>query len=305
MGQSQACFKGAQKGLAAPIKEKVVVAAPHNSEDDVGSMSTSAPHKSDDSSSYGSAPIAELGPDGLPSKGSALHFSRECKRCAFFWKGRCQKGHSCEFCHFEHEVPSKGAKKKQPNGKDAHTVDKQAVLSTVPAPMSSNQVNHILLQSAPQQSAAQLEAQQIYWQQQQWGGPVQQWPYTESFSYDDYMYPYAYDFSVTAAATKDEQDSARASILAMVGAWDALTMPMSDSNIIPEDPGVDTPPLSRGDLLRFKNLAAAQKETSPSLAQEQPVIRAVKVMEEGSPEKFAGRVGMRKGKGRTAASLGA
>jgi hypothetical protein len=42
--------------------------------------------------------------DDLPSIGSALHSSGECKRCNFFAKGRCQNGKDCSFCHFPHEV---------------------------------------------------------------------------------------------------------------------------------------------------------------------------------------------------------
>lgn len=39
----------------------------------------------------------------LPSMGSALHSSGECKRCNFFLKGRCQNGKDCDFCHFPHD----------------------------------------------------------------------------------------------------------------------------------------------------------------------------------------------------------
>jgi hypothetical protein len=42
--------------------------------------------------------------DALPSIGSALHYSGECKRCNFFAKGRCQNGKDCSFCHFPHDV---------------------------------------------------------------------------------------------------------------------------------------------------------------------------------------------------------
>jgi hypothetical protein len=48
----------------------------------------------------------------LPSVGSALHSEGSCKRCCFFPKGRCQNGHSCEFCHFEHEKRKRKKKKK-------------------------------------------------------------------------------------------------------------------------------------------------------------------------------------------------
>jgi hypothetical protein len=40
--------------------------------------------------------------EGLPSKGSVLHASGECRRCNFFAKGCCTKGNDCCFCHFPH-----------------------------------------------------------------------------------------------------------------------------------------------------------------------------------------------------------
>lgn len=40
---------------------------------------------------------------GHPSKGSVGHATGDCKRCCFFPKGRCQNGHDCEFCHYDHE----------------------------------------------------------------------------------------------------------------------------------------------------------------------------------------------------------
>jgi len=39
----------------------------------------------------------------LPSVGSLGHFAGLCSRCCFHAKGRCQNGHDCRFCHFEHE----------------------------------------------------------------------------------------------------------------------------------------------------------------------------------------------------------
>jgi len=49
------------------------------------------------------ADMSEVDLDSLPSVGSALHFARECKRCNFFAKGRCQNGKDCSFCHFPHD----------------------------------------------------------------------------------------------------------------------------------------------------------------------------------------------------------
>mmetsp|Transcript_99406 Transcript_99406/g.176297 ORF Transcript_99406/g.176297 Transcript_99406/m.176297 type:complete len:621 (+) Transcript_99406:143-2005(+) len=59
------------------------------------------------------APVAELGPDGLPSMGSAGHAEGECKRCCFFPKGRCTNGYECRFCHFDHEKRKRLKKKKK------------------------------------------------------------------------------------------------------------------------------------------------------------------------------------------------
>lgn len=39
----------------------------------------------------------------LPSVGSLGHFAGLCSRCCFHSKGRCQNGHDCRFCHFDHE----------------------------------------------------------------------------------------------------------------------------------------------------------------------------------------------------------
>jgi len=39
----------------------------------------------------------------LPSLGSLGHFAGLCSRCCFHAKGRCQNGHDCRFCHFDHE----------------------------------------------------------------------------------------------------------------------------------------------------------------------------------------------------------
>jgi len=49
----------------------------------------------------------------LPSVGSLKHAEGQCKRCCFFPKGRCLNGHSCEFCHFDHEKRKRKKKKKK------------------------------------------------------------------------------------------------------------------------------------------------------------------------------------------------
>jgi hypothetical protein len=45
----------------------------------------------------------ELVVQELPSIGSKDHALGECKRCAFFSKGRCKNGKDCSHCHFPHE----------------------------------------------------------------------------------------------------------------------------------------------------------------------------------------------------------
>merc|ERR1719183_3025843 len=65
----------------------------------------------------------ELGPDGLPSSGSAGHEAGDCKRCCFFPKGRCNNGHDCRFCHFDHDKRKrlKKKKKKRAGGAEGET----------------------------------------------------------------------------------------------------------------------------------------------------------------------------------------
>eukprot|EP00428_Durinskia_dybowskii_P002192 CAMPEP_0170297018 /NCGR_PEP_ID=MMETSP0116_2-20130129/48666_1 /TAXON_ID=400756 /ORGANISM="Durinskia baltica, Strain CSIRO CS-38" /LENGTH=107 /DNA_ID=CAMNT_0010548635 /DNA_START=84 /DNA_END=404 /DNA_ORIENTATION=+ len=58
-----------------------------------------------DSDSPPAEPDAAAEDGTLPSVGSALHASGECKRCCFFHKGRCANGHACKFCHLPHERP--------------------------------------------------------------------------------------------------------------------------------------------------------------------------------------------------------
>lgn len=322
MGQAQPCFKGVQKGVGGPH-----AAAPLVEEKcGIGAVAASPPIP-EDSSSHGDqpAPIAELGPDGLPSVGSALHFSNECKRCAFFSKGRCQKGHGCQFCHFDHDAGKRAKKKRGKDGSDAMMGERCAppclsteaphagvAVPTSPANVCGNPVTLEELLRRPPTPTAPLDVQQLFWSQQQWGGPVQQWPYageTQNCHYDEHMYPYGTIPGTGDHAELFSQDAgARNQILAMVGAWDALKLPMVVSvdeapgltPIIAEDPGVDSPPLSRYDLLRFRKVLSDMTTLSP-VKQDQHGIRAVKDLgERSSPEKAS--TGFRKRKGRAAAS---
>jgi len=42
-------------------------------------------------------------PKELPSMGSKLHASGNCRPCNFFGKGRCSNALDCEFCHMPHQ----------------------------------------------------------------------------------------------------------------------------------------------------------------------------------------------------------
>eukprot|EP00448_Togula_jolla_P025129 CAMPEP_0170650380 /NCGR_PEP_ID=MMETSP0224-20130122/45774_1 /TAXON_ID=285029 /ORGANISM="Togula jolla, Strain CCCM 725" /LENGTH=477 /DNA_ID=CAMNT_0010982043 /DNA_START=15 /DNA_END=1448 /DNA_ORIENTATION=- len=59
--------------------------------------------------------LDEVSVSDLPSIGSALHGTGECKRCNFFSKGRCQNGLNCSFCHFPHDKrkPSRQEKRER------------------------------------------------------------------------------------------------------------------------------------------------------------------------------------------------
>jgi len=65
----------------------------------------------EDSGPWTNTTMAELGPDGLPSVGSGGHRKGDCKRCCFHPKGRCQNGHDCRFCHYDHDKRKRLKKK--------------------------------------------------------------------------------------------------------------------------------------------------------------------------------------------------
>jgi len=75
-----------------------------DAKDEMNDADTDAPQSSVVSpSSDGSGFSALESLESLPSTGSALHSTGECRRCNFFAKGRCGSGKDCEFCHFPHE----------------------------------------------------------------------------------------------------------------------------------------------------------------------------------------------------------
>jgi hypothetical protein len=57
----------------------------------------------EDDDEPGQTVFCELVDGELPSIGSKDHALGECKRCAFFSKGRCRNGKDCSHCHFPHD----------------------------------------------------------------------------------------------------------------------------------------------------------------------------------------------------------
>mmetsp|Transcript_65975 Transcript_65975/g.134054 ORF Transcript_65975/g.134054 Transcript_65975/m.134054 type:complete len:511 (+) Transcript_65975:80-1612(+) len=68
------------------------------------------------SGTIATATTAEHIHDGLPSIGSAGHFTGDCKRCCFHPKGRCSNGYECRFCHFDHDKRKRIKKPITPTG---------------------------------------------------------------------------------------------------------------------------------------------------------------------------------------------
>jgi hypothetical protein len=85
-----------------------------DSKEDIGQKSPTASTESDSESEEEHEPVV-VDMDALPSMGSALHGTGECKRCNFFPKGRCQNGKDCTFCHYPHDKrkPSRQEKRER------------------------------------------------------------------------------------------------------------------------------------------------------------------------------------------------
>jgi len=77
----------------------------------------------------------ELADGELPSIGSELHASGECKRCAFFSKGRCQNGKECSHCHFPHD---ERRRRKNRRGKVSANVENEELANSSDAYQEEN-----------------------------------------------------------------------------------------------------------------------------------------------------------------------
>lgn len=58
---------------------------------------------------------SDLGTPLLPTMGSKLHYTQECKPCAFMYKDGCKSGVSCTFCHLCEPGEKKQRKKDKHN----------------------------------------------------------------------------------------------------------------------------------------------------------------------------------------------
>jgi hypothetical protein len=79
----------------------------------VASNNTCEDVSTDEDASTSDDVIVDTSVDCLPSLGSALHASGECRRCNFFPKGRCSNDKNCIFCHFPHDQRKKSRQEKR------------------------------------------------------------------------------------------------------------------------------------------------------------------------------------------------
>jgi hypothetical protein len=59
----------------------------------------------------------------LPSIGSKDHVVGECKRCAFFFKGRCRNGKDCSHCHLPHDQTRRKRNRRRPGAGSVQVED--------------------------------------------------------------------------------------------------------------------------------------------------------------------------------------
>lgn len=78
----------------------------------------------------------EQAPNGLPSIGSAGHFSKSCKPCVFLYNGMCLKGMRCQFCHISHD--SDAYKRVRPSKRTRNLLRQHATQGLGPEDSVSN-----------------------------------------------------------------------------------------------------------------------------------------------------------------------
>lgn len=69
--------------------------------------------------------LCELVVGELPSIGSKDHAIGECKRCAFFFKGRCRNGKECSHCHLPHDQVRRKRNRRKSNSTSLRTGDNE------------------------------------------------------------------------------------------------------------------------------------------------------------------------------------
>jgi hypothetical protein len=98
---SQPAILSLSEAIGAISRPQLAAAAPAAAPSDVlvGEDSTVSGHA--------------LGPDALPSRGSALHRYGACKPCAFIYREGCRGGVDCQFCHLCGPAERKARKKER------------------------------------------------------------------------------------------------------------------------------------------------------------------------------------------------
>lgn len=117
--------------------------------------------------------------DQLPSLGSALHASGNCRPCNFFGKGRCSNEAACDFCHMSHQKrkPTRQEKRER----KAAWIARQQVDTLLPA-LSATAVSQLAKPSTSTPKAPQATAQQALAHCTPTIAP----PVTCMFNFDDY-----------------------------------------------------------------------------------------------------------------------
>lgn len=148
--------------------------------------------------------------DQLPSLGSALHASGNCRPCNFFGKGRCSNEANCEFCHMPHQKrkPTRQEKRER----KAAWISRQQVDTLIPA-LSATAVSQLAKPSTSTPKATQATAQQALTHCTPTIAP----PVTCMFNFDDYS-----DFSDDEDEDEQEKEGAQWSRESLLGVKAAM-----------------------------------------------------------------------------------